>query len=159
MRIEANGRVGDAIDYANGQLGDMIELGTFVSWQIGTHLQIRGSFEVNKMDVAGGQLFSAQQSDIRFTYQFDMRSYLRLVVQYTNIDHNQALYEDGFNEDDGVDANSKYLNTQLLYSYKINPQTLFFLGYSDRGHQDDELSQILRTDRTVFAKFSYAWQM
>jgi hypothetical protein len=81
------------------------------------------------------------------TYQFDMRSYVRMVVQYTDIIREQALYSDD------VDKRSKYLNTQLLYSYKINPQTLFFLGYSDRGHQDDDLSKILRTDRTVFAKY------
>jgi hypothetical protein len=108
------------------------------------------------IDYANNQLgdsLGAQQSDIRLTYQFDMRSYIRMVVKYTDITRDRSLYSDD------VDANSKYLNTQLLYSYKINPQTLFFLGYSDPGHQDDDLSKILRTDRTVFAKFSYAWQM
>lgn len=153
VRLEAYSRIGELIDYANNQLGDSLVFGGSLTWQIGTHLQFNGSFETNQMDVEGGELFSAQQSDIRLTYQFDMRSYIRMVVQYTDITRDQSLYSDD------VDANSKYLNTQLLYSYKINPQTLFFLGYSDRGHQDDDLSKILRTDRTVFAKFSYAWQM
>ncbi|MCJ8269491.1 MAG: hydrolase, partial [Psychrosphaera sp.] len=154
VRVEAYARFGELIDYANKQLGDSLVFGGSLTWQIGTHLQFNGSFEANKMDVDDGELFSAQQSDIRLTYQFDMRSYIRLVVQYTDITRDQSLYDS-----DDVDARSKYMNTQLLYSYKINPQTLFFLGYSDRGRQDDDLSKILRTDRTVFAKFSYAWQM
>ena len=48
------------------------------------------------------------------------------------------------------------MTTQLLYSYKINPQTLFFIGYSDTGYQNDALSKMYQTNRTVFTKFSYA---
>ena len=80
-------------------------------------------------------------------------------IVYTDIDRDQSLYENGFDPDDGVDANSRYVSTQLLYSYKINPQTLVFLGYSDSAMQDDDLINVQRTDRTLFAKFSYAWQM
>ena len=49
------------------------------------------------------------------------------------------------------------MTTQLLYSYKLNPQTLFYLGYSDAGFQNDSLNTIETSNRTVFAKFSYAW--
>lgn len=157
VRVTAWGNYGDAIDYANSQLGTKTVFGTYFSWQLGAHLQLSGELQSNRLDVDMGQLFHAKQSDIRLTYQFDMRSYLRLVVQYTDITRNvdaYTAYEPG-----DIDARSKYLNTQLLYSYKINPQTLFFLGYSDSGRQDGDLSKILTTDRTVFAKFSYAWQM
>jgi hypothetical protein len=159
IRIESFGRTGEVIDTHNGQLGDLTVLGGDVSLQLGTHVQLSSSYEFNQMDVTGGQLYNAQISDVRLTYQFDMRSYIRLVVQYADIDRNQSLYQDGFDPDDGVDSNSRSIDTQLLYSYKINPQTLFFLGYSDHGYQDDDLSKVHRSDRTVFAKFSYAWQM
>ena len=65
-------------------------------------------------------------------------------------DYNTALYTDG------RDARQKGLFTQLLASYKINPQTVLFLGYSDtsEGTQDYDLT---RSSRTVFAKIGYAW--
>ena len=54
--------------------------------------------------------------------------------------------------------------SQILFSYKINPQTVFFLGYSDnyrnrnyldeRGELDDSLTQ---TNWTLFTKIGYAW--
>lgn len=157
VRLAASGNYGDAIDYANGQLGTRTMLSSYVSWQLGAHLQISAELQTTKLDVERGRLFDANQADMRLTYQFDMRSYLRLVVQYTDITRNPDAYHE-YNPAD-IDPRSKYLNTQLLYSYKVNPQTLFFLGYSDNGRQDGDLSKILRTDRTVFAKVSYAWQM
>ena len=56
--------------------------------------------------------------------------------------------------------------SQILFSYKINPQTVFFLGYSDNyrnrdytddlGRCDDSLYQ---TNRTIFTKIGYAWML
>ena len=57
-----------------------------------------------------------------------------------------------------VDASSINLGTQLLYSYKLNAATRFFVGYSDQGFQNDIYDSIEYTNRTFFAKFSYAWQ-
>lgn len=87
----------------------------------------------------------------QITYQFDTRSFLRLIVQYADTQREKALYIRP------VQARSKELSTQLLYSDKFNAQTLFFLGYSDTGFQDDGLNSIETSSRTVFAKFSYAW--
>jgi len=120
------------------------------------------------LEVGGGPLFSANQYNIRLGYQFDMRSILKFVIQYTDIERDRDLYVDTYldedndgedDEDDRPDSRSKYFSTQLIYSYKINPQTLFFLGYSDGGFQDDNLDRLERDQRTIFTKFSYAWQM
>ena len=48
------------------------------------------------------------------------------------------------------------LFTQFLFSYKINPQTVLFLGYSDNslGLQGIDIT---RTDRTFFFKIGYAF--
>ena len=53
-------------------------------------------------------------------------------------------------------ARDSRLSSQVLLSYKLNPQTVLFLGYSDshRGDQDTDLTQSVRT---VFAKIGYAW--
>jgi hypothetical protein len=50
---------------------------------------------------------------------------------------------------------TKDLFTQILFSYKINPQTVLFLGYSDTydGNQDINM---LQNTWTVFLKLGYA---
>ena len=44
----------------------------------------------------------------------------------------------------------------MLGSYKLNPRTLVFVGYSDKhmGLHDLRLTQ---TNRTFFIKLGYAW--
>ena len=61
--------------------------------------------------------------------------------------------------DDEVDANSKDVGRQLLYSYKINPQTVFFLGYTDQYVDEDHLDALTASDRSVFMKIGYAWNL
>ena len=80
-----------------------------------------------------------------------MNSYLKLNIVYSDVDQNL---------DNNVSAYSKTnsdLSTQLIYSYKLNPQTVFFLGYSDKSYQDDDLKDLRRGERTLFTKVSYAW--
>jgi hypothetical protein len=76
--------------------------------------------------------------------------FLRSILQYVDIQRNQTLYEDE------IDPISKRLFTQLLFSYKLNARTVFYLGYSDnyRAYQDIDFTQ---SDRAVFLKISYAW--
>ncbi len=73
-------------------------------------------------------------------------------MQRQHVERNLDLYED-----EDTDARSTTMGSQLLFSYKINPQTLFYLGYSDNHLRDDEVLSLTRADRTFFAKFSYAW--
>ena len=57
---------------------------------------------------------------------------------------------------DPVDMRTRDLGVQLLYSYKVNPQTVLFLGYTDtrRGFEGSDLEEV---DRTFFFKIGYAW--
>ena len=100
----------------------------------------------------GGRLFTANLSDLRATYQFSARSFLRFTMQYVDSERNKDLYNFP------VQSDFKELTTQLLYSYKLNAATRFFIGYSDEGFQNDAYDSIEPTNRTIFAKFSYAWQ-
>jgi hypothetical protein len=50
---------------------------------------------------------------------------------------------------------SRHLFSQFLFSYKLNPQTVLLLGYSDNQLADRELD-LVRTDRTLFVKVGYA---
>ena len=52
------------------------------------------------------------------------------------------------------------LFNQFLFSYKLNPRTALFIGYADNRQNDiDPLdpTELIQTDRTLFAKIGYAW--
>ncbi|MDH5468829.1 MAG: hypothetical protein OEY25_15560, partial [Candidatus Aminicenantes bacterium] len=76
--------------------------------------------------------------------------FFRAIIQYVDYDYNASNYT--FEKD----PKFKRFFTQLLFSYKINPRTLLFLGYSDNyfGGQEYGLTQ---SDRTFFIKLGYAW--
>jgi hypothetical protein len=54
------------------------------------------------------------------------------------------------------------LGTQLLFSYKVNPLTVLFLGYSDDRRGERPLAgdpiPLTGTDRAFFVKIGYAWR-
>ncbi|NMP30014.1 carbohydrate binding family 9 domain-containing protein [Thalassotalea sp. M1531] len=151
-------RIGDQIDFANTQLGDVLVLEPRIRWDANQHIKLDVSYNFMELDVDQGRLFTANQVDFRLNYQFNMRSLLKLVIQYTDIDRNADLYQYDDIED-RPESTERYFSTQLIYSYKINPQTLFFIGYSDGGFQDDNLDSLERDQRSIFTKFSYAWQL
>jgi hypothetical protein len=83
-------------------------------------------------------------------YNFSTRMFARGILQYRDITRNPANFTVP------VDPEVERLFTQFLFSYKLNPQTVLFVGYSDNrlGERDISLTQ---TDRTFFVKLGYAW--
>jgi len=145
-------RVEDVVDFANTRLGKSKRYTPQINFQYGRHLQFDLEHVYQTFDVKGGRLFTANLTEVKATYQFSTRSFVRLILQYADTEREQSLYIRP------VQAKAKELSTQLLYSYKLSAQTLFFVGYSDSGFQNDDLNSIETSSRTLFAKFSYAWQ-
>ena len=147
-------RVGTQVDFANSRIGDQVRVEPFVNWNIGRHLLLRYDGVFVKLDRKDGpNIFDAAVHDVRLTWQFSIRSFLRLTTQFQDVQRNPSSYVDT------VDARSRDVGRQLLYSYKINPQTVFFLGYSDALLDDDDLSKLTTTDRSWFMKIGYAWNL
>ncbi len=153
LRLTAFTSLGDQIDYSNSRLGDnkFLELGA--QFKLGKHLNSEISYVYDTLDVEGGKLYEANQYDVRFNYNFNLNSYLRLVVQYTDIEQNDELY---IND---VDKIYQGLRTELLYAYKLNPQSLLYVGYTDQGYRDDRLDKVEKNNRKLFMKLSYAFQL
>jgi len=148
VRVFAVG--GDWIDFANVQPADRVRVSTLVGLDLGRHLLLELKHTYSALDVEGGQLFEANVPEMKAVWQFNTRTFVRAILQYTDITRNPDLY------DDEVDALTRDLFVQLLFSYKVNPRTVFFLGYSERGIQTQDFS-LTTTDRTLFLKLGYSW--
>jgi len=104
-----------------------------------------------------GRLFTASIARAKFTYVFDSRMLIRLIGQYIWTTRDPSLWVAPVAAEDGVFSGS------VLFSYKLNWQTVLFLGYGDNRALTDETGLNTRfvlkpTDRQVFLKLSYAFQ-
>lgn len=150
-----NGTLGDQIDFANTQLGQRFRIAGGLRWNLGIRTKIDGDYSYDDLDVAGGRLFSAQITQLRVVYQLNIRTFVRAILQYTDISRDPSLYLH-----QTVGPQSERLFPQLLFSYKLNPQTVFFAGYSGsgRGGEIDGVDVgLTEADRTFFVKIGYAW--
>lgn len=150
LSFNLDGKIGDQIDFANDRLGEILALVPGVQLSVGKHLRFELDHNYRRLDIDAGTVFTANLSQVRAIYQFNIRSFVRAIVQYTDIERDPGLWVEA------VDARNKDLFTQLLFSYKLNPRTVLFLGYSDgrSGDQDIDLTQ---ETRSVFLKLGYAW--
>lgn len=150
-RVSAQVTFGEAIDFANGREGDGLTWTLRSTLHPTAHLELEALWNRRTLNVAGGRLFTASVERLRGTYVFSARQLIRLIAQRTDTDRNPALH--GF----PVDAESGDFATTGLYSFKLNWQTVLFLGYGDERllSQPGDLEP---TRRSVFFKISYAIQ-
>jgi hypothetical protein len=108
-------------------------------------------FAWNELEDKGERIFTAWINDFRASYQFNLKHRLQLTLQYQSLDRNPAMHLEP------VPSRSNDLASRLVYSYKINPRTVFYAGYSDHAIETDQLSSLISTDRTTFVKLSYGF--
>ena len=145
-------QAGSQVDFDNTRLGDEVRLEPFLQWNVSRQLLLRYSGAFVELDTRDGQqIFDARVHDLRLTWQFSVRSFLRLTAQFQDVERNLEAYVEP------ADRQTRDVGYQLLYSYKLNPQTVFFLGYSEALLDDDSLQDLTATDRTWFMKIGYAW--
>jgi hypothetical protein len=150
IAIRGNGLFGDAIDYDHVRPADRVRLRGTLDLSFGRHLNWEISHFYSTLDVEGGRLFTAHVPESALVWQFNTRTFVRAIVQYTDIERDQGLYEDD------IDEVERDFFVQLLFSYKVNPRTVFFAGYSEGGAQTQDF-EMTTTGRAFFLKIGYAW--
>jgi hypothetical protein len=147
VRLGLDVRLGDEIDYNHSRLGEITLLSPMVQLRLGRRVNLQLSYLLQKLEIEQGELFTAELPQMELVYQFNVRTFVRAIVQYTDIERNTALY--------GGKPEEQDLFGQFLFSYKLNPQTVLFVGYTDSraGEQNVSLEQ---TNRTFFMKLGYA---
>jgi hypothetical protein len=158
--VGVQGLAGQSIDYANSRLANVLALGPNASFSLFRHLNLVAGHTYERLSLGGDTIYTANLSQVKLLWNFSVRAFVRAILQYRDQEQNPAMY--GF----PVDSRTRGLFTQFLFSYKLNPRTVLFLGYSDNamgGVFDSWLGpdriDMTRTDRTFFLKIGYAWQI
>lgn len=149
-------RGGDQIDFRNGGLGRIRSLQPGLTANIAG----RGDLQINYIDETlrrdGGEVYHAQLGDLRLSWQFDLQQRLRLAVQAGRTERDPRLNARP-GQPDG-DRETSDTGTQLVYSYKFNPRTVFYAGYSDSYIGSDSVDTY-QAGRSLFLKLGYGWQL
>ncbi len=143
---------GDVVDFFNNQPAQQMVFSPSAEVKVGKHLNFKLDHNRQVLDVPGGELFTADLTQLRVVYNVNVRMFVRVILQRFDITRTVSLFPTDVVEDE------EELFTQLLFSYKLNPQTVLFLGYSDNRFAEDNLS-LTQADRTVFLKLGYAWTL
>jgi hypothetical protein len=120
-------------------------------WFLDSHMHMSLHYTYERMKADSRRLYTAHIGRLNVVYHLNTRTFFRSLLQYVSYNYNTDNYSYE------IDPEYKHLFVQLLFSYKLNPQTVVFLGYTDNylGNQD---YGITRNERTLFLKIGYVWQ-
>jgi hypothetical protein len=155
-QLSLDGRTGQEIDFANARPGRGTSINLSGRFNPTQHLELallqnQGWLSVDDDTGAGRRLFIARVSRIRSTYTFTARLFLRGIAQYVSTNRDPLLYLQSVRE------KSASFSGSLLLAYKLNWQSVMFVGYGDDRELSDA-SRLTPLDRQFFVKLSYALQ-
>jgi hypothetical protein len=160
-RILISGFVGDEIDFDNEREGDGGNVKASATLRLGDHVELKLDGERTWLDVdAGGRddarLFTSELWRVKATYNMTARAFLRAIGQWTDDERDPSLYTFP------VEAESAGFESSVLLAYKLNWQTVFYIGYSglseEVAHPVTGRRTMEPTERRYFVKLSYALQ-
>jgi len=154
--VYLKGTFGDEIDYANDRVGDGTNISLNADIRPSDHLVLslvggRRTLDVTNEEGLHGRLFTAEIGRIKGVYTFTSRAWMRVIGQWSHTTRDPRLYTFDVDDTSGDFAGSAVL------AYKINWQTVAYLGYADSRALDDT-DVLQRADRQLFLKMSYAFQ-
>lgn len=150
-----NGRVGEDVDYAGSRPARSVVANLSSTFRPAPRLQAEVNWSHEQLDTRevpdAGRLYTAAVQRLKLTYSFTSKSLLRVIGQYVKTDYETGRYPTPVPGHDGNFVSS------VLYSYKLNWQTVLFVGYGNEQIVNAR-SDLDDAGRTLFAKISYAIQ-
>src|SRR5436305_4005090 len=170
-QVSFDGWAGQDIDFFNNRIGNGARVNFSTSLRPTTRLTMSTTTVVQWLREhndtrAEGRLFTAQVERVRAQYMFTPRMFVRAVVQNQRTSSNPLIY------DADVPLRDGNLSSQLLFAYKVNWQSVLYVGYGDIRDVNEEVvsvdpvnpqNRVLRrnfllSNRQLFFKLSYAFQ-
>jgi len=143
--VGTDGWIGDEVDFANNRLGRGANVNFNATLRPTDHLQVGLTTGLRWLNVDDTRLFTSQVERVKATYTFNARTFLRTIVQ------NQRTART-------AGRRSGSLASQLLFAYKLNWQTVFYVGGGDLREVAGVENEFEPSNRQFFAKVSYAFQ-
>lgn len=155
--LQADVYFGDEIDFSNAREGTGTTITLSATLHPDDHLTLTStastrSLHVTDKALGSGRLFLAQVERLRASYSFNSRCFARVIGQYVQTDRAPELFTYP------VSAKSAGFDFSALFAYKVDWQTVLYLGYGDQRAHSEATNQLERSGRQAFAKVSYAWQ-
>ena len=150
LRFNVVLQAGDAVDYSNARQASGLNLLPFLEFSLGKHININLQHAFQRLSLKGDAIFTANLSQVKLVYNFNVRTFIRVIFQYLDVVRDPSLYVFP------VVDKTQTVFSQFLFSYKINPQTVLFIGYSD-NYLGTSFLDITQINRTFFVKLGYAW--
>lgn len=155
-QLEMDGSIGQDVDFTNSRPGHGATINVSASLHPTNHLELALIQDQRwlSVDAPGGavqRLFLEKISRLKATYTFTARSFVRVIGQYVSTDRTPALYLSTVTPVDGTFSGT------ALFAYKVNWQSVLFVGYGDDRELSD-LNRLQQADRQFFVKLSYAFQ-
>lgn len=152
--VSIDGWTGDEVDFVHNRLGKGSNVGVNLQMRAGNHLQLSFTNSLRWLNVEGDRLFTSQVERLRATYTFNPRMFVRAIVQNTRTHRDLALY----GEPEDGDRYRGNVAAQMLFAYKLNWQTVFYVGLGDLQGVTPQEGDLEPANRQYFAKVSYAFQ-
>ena len=153
--LEVDADYGQQADVDNVRVGTGGTITLFATIRPGDHLSLNLRLQQRWIDETfdgvHGRVFTARIARLKAMYVFNARMLVRLIGQYVDTTRNPFFYVSPVAAKDGNFAGS------FLFSYKLNWQTVVFVGYGDNRTLVEDGS-LVRADRQFFFKVSYAFQ-
>ena len=154
--LSITGTTGQEIDFANARPGTGTTINLSAVLNPTNHLTLLLNLDQRWLDVDGAsgaksRLFTARVSRLRATYTFTSRLFVRFTGQYESTRRDPSLYTFTTAAKEGT------FSGQALLSYKLNWQSVMFIGYGDDRMLSTE-DRFERVARRFFVKLSYAVQ-
>jgi hypothetical protein len=149
--VKVYGNTGNQVDFLHERVGEGGTLGLNATLRPGLHWNWVIDAAKEWLDIRNERLFTADAAQLKVTYNFSPRMFLRAIGQIEWIQRNPALYASQVQRKDSA------IHGSLLFGYRLNWQTVFYAGYSD----ERELLNAQRYERTgshFFLKVAYAWE-
>ena len=142
---------GESIDFTNNRQADFVTINPYTTFHVGRQFSGRASWVRQTFRTKeGAEIFTADIPQARLLYHFNRRTFVRAILQHRSVDRNPLQYAIP------VGRQSRGLLSQLLFSYRLDAQTVFLAGYSDNYAGTDTVD-LTQTNRAVFLKLAYAW--
>jgi hypothetical protein len=158
-QLAVDGTTGEEIDFDNARPGHGTTLNLSARVNPTDHLELQLVQNQRCVYVTVGtpvsrRLFTAHVSRVRGSYNFTSQFFVRAIAQYVATNRDPSLYIDP------VDAKTGDFSSSLLVAYKLNWQSVMFVGYGDERAlaSIDRVDRLVPTNREFFVKLSYAFQ-